>query len=560
MITLNDAWVRAFSRDGVEPVYLVRIFLDPAGATEGVDFFTFATHHGFGYPASVADLRPFAFELDPVTRAFRVGATSVLFRDDGDRALREIMVNYRLRNKLVEIQLGAADLAVADFEPIARLMIANAPKPGGGPISLELVEPLMMLRELDLSGSEALQGTGGWINYHPLELVEELLVRGGLTDLYSTASLDPSNYTSSFSHWNLSRSNKQIPNVQLNTGLRGTANAFDMLQELLVVLGGSFLPNAAGVSSFQAYDPTAGVQRTWTEADVGASVKQEDTYGNIQNKLTVTFGRSEYYPVFQHTRRDDESVAAHATAGVTSGEIAGESIDTPWLNGIAYHRDVSGIPLGATSIIVRFAGIAGICGCHYLGNVHTRPAWAEPSASRPVYLKISRAGDPSSVPEIIRVEDIVQSGLTTVTADDAKTYLRDLEFVIAARGELGTTPTFWNPGEIQHVADITIPVELARRRLERFSNGCPVVTCRTSLRHMDLSVGDFVALVDPEIVGYKLDGSDAGDTWEIIKKQVDPLGDLPGIDWTLCYVPAEFSGSIADDSPPEVEPAPYGEA
>lgn len=554
MRTYNDDWLRAFSRDGVQPVYLMRLYLDPAGTEEGVDFFTFATHPGFGYPASIADVRPFAFELDPVTREFRMGEVSVTIRDGQDRAFRDLAFDYRLRNKIVDLYLGAVGIEEASFERVARLMLGNAPKPSSQTIALSLVQPIELLREVEISGSEALQGTGGWINRHPLELLEEFITRAGLTDLYDAASLDPSNYTASISHWNITRSNKQVAQVGLTTGLRGKANVYELVQEILVLLGGSFLPDEDGVSAFRRYDPGAGIERTWTGVDVGDSVEQTDTYGNVQNELTVTFGRTEYYPVFQHTRRDDESVAAHAVSGVTAGTVAGTPIDSAWLNGVAYHRDVAGIPLAATSIIVRFGGVAGICGCHYDGDVHTRPSWAEPSVDRPVYLQIQRAGDPSSVPEIIRVEDIVQSGVATTAMDDGKTYLTNLEFFIAARGEFGTTSTFWPPGEYQFVADLTIPIALAEQRLQRFSNGCPVITCRTSLRHMALNVGDFVGLVDPEPFGWKLDGSTAADTWEIIRKQVDPLGDTPGIEWTLCFVPPEFSGSIADDSPPSAYP------
>lgn len=86
------------------------------------------------------------------------------------------------------------------------------------------------------------------------------------------------------------------------------------------------------------------------------------------------------------------------------------------------------------------------------------------------------------------------------------------------------------------IIDITIPVAMVQSRLERFANGCPVIKFRTSLRHVDLQVTDIITVTHPLYVEFKSDGSTSAIRWEIISKEIDMLGDSPGVIYTCARV------------------------
>ncbi|MCK6547546.1 hypothetical protein L6R52_16980 [Myxococcota bacterium] len=550
--SFNAVFSSRFARN-VEPIYLVRIYVGAlSGGVEGTDFFTFASKFAanLGYPASVSSVSSFALELDPVTRTFRTGNTSVLFKDDP--AIRRLIVDHWLARKVVDVFLGDVGMSEGSFERMGRFVIRDIRKPDTAQILFEIVDPVTLIKHAEIDG--------WWINQHPLEILDDVLTRAGLSSLYDAASLDPETYDTSISHWNVSRTNKQVPNILLGSGLKGKENASTIIDQLLTLLGGSFIPDEDGVYTFRRYDAGQGIERTWRSTDVG-DVRQVSSHDNTQNELSVTFGRSELYPEYVHTRRDETSISDLSISGVTDGVIAAEPIDTPWLNGIAYTTDT--ITPGATSFIVRYAGVAGICGCHYPSSA-IRPTWAEPSNDRLVYVRLEIAGQSVIAPEIISINDITLSGLTTVYAEDGTTsYRRDLEFHIKDRALFGTEIPLggagnWGNGLIVKVVDLTIPIALAQQRLERFSRGAEILEVTTDLRQLDLSVGDFVAIVDDEPVGRNLDGSDASDTWEIIRKEVLPLDDSPRIQWTLCRV-GSFEGSIVDESPTGTVETEFGD-
>lgn len=549
--SFNAVFSAAFARN-VEPIYLVRVYVGGllGGGTEGVHHFTFASKFAanLGYPASVSSVSSFAHDLDPVTRTFKTGNTSVLFRDDP--AVRRLLVEHRVARRVVDVLLGAVGMAESSFERLGRFVLRDVQKPDTAQLLFDLVDPLEILSTIEIDG--------WWINKHPLVIIEDVLTRAGMISLYDGGSLDPANYTDSISHWNISRSNKPIPFVLLESGLRGKENARTIVEQLLEILGGSFIPDENGIYVFRRYDPDKGIERTWRSPEIGQT-RQVSTFENMQNEFSVTFGRSQYYPIYKHTRRDDAAVSDLAISGISDGVIAASPIDSPWLNGIAYTMDVGGITPSTTSFIVQYAGIAGICGCGYAGNTFLRPFWAEPSSDRLVYLRLELGGQSVLAPEIISVDDIVMSGISYVFVEDGTTQYRvNLEFVIKDRALFGTTsPANWGPGEIIKVVDLTIPLALAEQRLRRFSRGAEVLEVSTDLRHLDLSVGDFVSIVDTEPVGYGLDGSNSDDTWEIIRKEVLPLDDSPRIQWTLCRVHTTFEGSIVDDSPASIEVDPY---
>ncbi len=155
--------------------------------------------------------------------------------------------------------------------------------------------------------------------------------------------------------------------------------------------------------------------------------------------------------------------------------------------------------------------------------------------------------------------------------------LDELEFgdeTVYGRGGLGTTepgaPTpdylsFWrvgtqgstgntNPAEngYPQIVDVTIPIDVAKRILRRFRYGAPEIRVRTTLEHLDLNLGDFVAINGDDIfIGHQQVGLTDDIVWEIVGKQVDVMADSPGIVWDLVFVrDARQPGQIYGFVPP----------
>jgi hypothetical protein len=76
-------------------------------------------------------------------------------------------------------------------------------------------------------------------------------------------------------------------------------------------------------------------------------------------------------------------------------------------------------------------------------------------------------------------------------------------------------------------------VLLADTILDRFANGCPIISCKTPMYKFRLQLGDTVTLDDDNFLGYGFDGLDSGTKWQIIGKEADPLASPPAITWKL---------------------------
>jgi hypothetical protein len=86
------------------------------------------------------------------------------------------------------------------------------------------------------------------------------------------------------------------------------------------------------------------------------------------------------------------------------------------------------------------------------------------------------------------------------------------------------------------VWDITIPIYAAERRVNRFSLGMPTFSCRVSLAHADLQIGDFITVSDDIPLYTSRDGISSSVILEIVGKDVDALADTPGVSLRLAWV------------------------
>jgi hypothetical protein len=106
-------------RAGSSPVYVVKIFANEVEPfVDGDNLHLFATHPGFGVPASVADVGAYSQGYDIVTRDQTSDARTIVFRHDG--AFRALMRSTRLFGCRVEVWLGFARLLEGRSPSLAR--------------------------------------------------------------------------------------------------------------------------------------------------------------------------------------------------------------------------------------------------------------------------------------------------------------------------------------------------------------------------------------------------------------------------------------------------------
>ena len=86
------------------------------------------------------------------------------------------------------------------------------------------------------------------------------------------------------------------------------------------------------------------------------------------------------------------------------------------------------------------------------------------------------------------------------------------------------------------VWDITVLVHAAERRIKRFAKGVPRFRVTLPLRHADLQLGDFISLEDDVPLYEGRDGLNSDVILEIVAKEVDALGDAPGVNLELAWV------------------------
>ena len=64
----------------------------------------------------------------------------------------------------------------------------------------------------------------------------------------------------------------------------------------------------------------------------------------------------------------------------------------------------------------------------------------------------------------------------------------------------------------------------------------PIVDFTTSLKHLDLQIGDFISITHPLYLRHDKNGSDSGTIFEITRKEVDIEVDTPRINWAAAWV------------------------
>ena len=553
----------------------------------------------FQVPIGLDTIGAVSRTLNPFTRKFALASVEVIFTRDG--SFDDYVTNHYPIGKKITLSLGTKDLAITDFEKLGTFIIDTL-TPSEDSWSLTCVEPLLYQLQDDVQGH--------FVMMHPLVVIRNLLNQIGFpTGFLDTASLLPSNNLT-ISHFTLSRfSHRQVPALSFGVpiftagvaaefyspGLNDPEKAAPLVDDMLNLLRGSLVPDRDGVYSYTTFDRSASVVRTLGEDDYA-----EVIYGDLFEDLTSSvdfiadtaafianniLGKKALY-----TYSSPLSERLFGTRA--DGKGYRKEIETKWLGSQGWLVDdlLAGDETASTTIEVGAAPVLGFSGARVNADAPaiTQDADAVPSSTRLVYLLL--VGEPTSastIPfEIIECDGgvpVLPSGGPTryPTGIQNEFYFQDpnnltevvanYRYDIATRGAFGTDlggghpagegpawggsgPGIFASNAQTFVFDITQFIHVARDLINGFQFGAPAAKMRTDYRQADLEEGDFISFVDSRYVRQLKRGADASVVWEIIGKEVDPLGDSPGITFSLRWVRDDVAPITLLESLPFVPP------
>ena len=548
MISLPANWVAAFAKAEAQPVFLVKLTLD-SGTYSATDKYCALTPLNAagtsgGYAVSVARVSPHVMDMDPWTRKPKISEVTVSFINDG--WLSDIFVANRIKNKKVEVLIGEASLAEADYVSILT-GIASHPKCnsyGGGEIVVSDMLRQMIEKKI----------WGNWINQHPIEALEDILTTH--LDIPSaqvdSTSFDPDTYTGSISHYVISRGQNESYFTS-NSLASEPQDAAEVIGEICEMLDGQILWLEDNKIYFKRFDSTTAIVDTWTDDDIAHEITVDEIDGNMRNDIGCAFfsrlgdDHTDWYAIY-----NSDSGAAFTYPGGSDFAVSAFFYKNKWItgHGILYHTsgitDVS--PTVGGTLYVRGMLVYGMCGTRWPSYATlSQPASAVLSTTRYAYLKIDQ--------EIIKVRACTVSAYTSgniqyTSIVDPDTGLlvtsnalpELLTYEVAQRGALGTTPAAHDFRAV--VQDITMAVALCENRLTRWSYGVPIIRVRTNISKYGVQLTDFVALSTTRYAAYGSSGLDANTKWEVIGKSLDLSSGSPKIEWKLAWATQTSPASV----------------
>jgi len=514
-LTPTANWTAAFAQSSVADRFYVEITDNTPTTWSAVS----GTCDQIDAPESVQGVAAISAELDPLTREVQTGQIDVTF---DDAFLRPIIVANRITQAQITVTLGARELASADFiSYFSGIIDSIHPSDDKQGITVSCLDAFGMLKTREI--------VGYWFNQHPLQIIKDILDKAGVpAGLYDATSLDPSQaqYTT-IKHFNMSR---------IRPVVGKPTNAWELVQEVAELINGQFITTAAGKLSFVLFDNSASTDFAW-DADTLLSFSTREVHSRILNEFTVNFSRLDERTdkLTEHTQkylmRDDDSQGNYAYPG-ESDRIMAESLTTDWLDQqvvLAESIDNS----QTTGIIIQGASLPSFCGMCYSGNstLATKPSWTDLGASNKLYVDLDG--------EVITATGYT-FGVAGTTLDNTSGYSYVIDPADGVQDQLGKRPSIaeltgvtrgsspvahdgWDRGAqtATRVYDVTIPQALSEAKIERFGDGIDVIEVTVDLREFPATLGDVGTVTDDTFVRFGKDGTDTGDKWEIIGKELD---------------------------------------
>jgi hypothetical protein len=347
--------------------------------------------------------------------------------------------------------------------------------------------------------------------------------------------------------------------------------ASELLAGLAQIANAAVVETEDGTIKWIPFDSSAAAVDHWDASLLGDTLQVVDSQAYMTNEVRITTQYTK--PSATEYERVERTYVAEraATKTLYGGEEYVYEIQTPWCNAVgALISDITDsattVAVGQTDILdgaVRNYGMTGTVG----GGTAARAV--NSTASRYAYLEIEGGGlsrrvrgDTALDPEIIRADNssITATGVS-VSVDDPLTetsvtryHSFNLSFTNCSRGKLGTTAAAHYAGTL--VYDVTQQALLAAELLDRFEHGVPVVRCTLPIWMLEPQVCELVTIDEELVSTVGIDGITSAKKWEIIGKEIDPLGDSPGVHYTLALAECPLSnGSDSYDhivSPPSL--------
>tara|TARA_R100001510_G_scaffold57253_1_gene64758 strand:- start:3894 stop:6956 length:3063 start_codon:yes stop_codon:yes gene_type:complete len=530
--------------------------------------------------------------VDPVGRTVTGSNLTLEVVDDG--TIRSWSASHNLKGKKVHIKLGFEGLSDSDFLTVYVGEIDDIlPRQASLTISLK-----------DSLGKIKSKYGGNFIGVHPVSALKELIQAGNrsldLTSDFDSTDFDPTTYSSTISHFACtSVSMQDTEAVMVNTspgmqnsdlspgvnfrddgyGATGVLPTKDqpfvavrpLIDEICKVLQGTCFVDEAGKVRLKLFDASAASVRTLTVDDYD-EIDQAEAHARTINRVRFTSSNSNQG--ISYMRQDANSVAALGEFDAQFNLAFMMPISFVARRGIAYTPSTTQDLTIDGGMVTGFTGTRG--SIQYTGFSSTSfvPATdAGLTGSRTAKVAIlSRPFNKSgsilcssavSIPTTLSGNNVSPRGWYHFFDNDGQTSaslisaIQQVDYSGTYTGDSVNVTQDTDDMDQFEVADVTPASRMADILLERFSRGCMVVKIRTSLRHIDLQLGDIIELETdrPLLDGADFDNAALSITckWEIIEKEIE-LGDAPGVSFTLCQAslstrPATGNVDVIDAQP-----------
>ena len=585
MLTLNANWKTAFDGGQRVPVFLVTITCNDSTSYRFLcadrNVLANATLGLVGVEINPAS-------IDDLTRLGSVGSLSLTFVDEARQVgrMRALIAAKLLKGQKVTLEIGEVSLSESDYEYLAENQQIDTIEVGTGEIKIALLDTVGQMLDKAIASYQ-------WPG-HPCRVLRNALALALPTGMVDTAAFDEKDFTDT-SHFVVSRHQwynaSDLDWTQVISGgssrgseqRGGTAHGAGIFltdtaqpQPMRTFLGacaqlvlGSLVGTNAGTVTLKRFDRAGTVDRTFSEYEVAEFKQEEDIYRNTYNDVRI-IGRDKdneactLWRIESTDAKDD-----HAWPGETEHalELAWPGGNTseahPWLN--AFQQMQTGSPTTSfdateTELWLWYPHLFGFCGTTVedgSGNeveptsTPTQQTEHTLTSDRPAYFLITTqppgtdAADGALPAEIVKATAFAYGSTTVwreVTGPEGgpKRFWAWGKYTVT-RGQYGTTAQDWSTAQglgTVYVYDITIPVWLAEQVLDRHVYGVPMISFKVPSRHLDVELGDRVALERASYLGPSRGSTGAGDNglttstvWEVVEKSPELFGANPG--WRL---------------------------
>ena len=522
-----------------------------------------------GLPPSLLDINPIRASLDVDGNAFSLGGIELTIADDD--WWRGIVEDYDVGSATVRLYL--ADERMESITAGKLLFEGFVEDWSGedGRITVECL-PGAALRLLET------EVAGHWESLHPLEIFRDILdsIQSGLYDEESTDPYQPN--LIDISHFNMTRTDQArftAPGVVLGLGGAAGTNAVDgsvpargLIESLAEPLPGAFVIDDAERWRFIRHDLDAAVNHAWTADDI-SSIRPTTMLSNRFNSLYVSIGigledTTFYRPTDSQLRvknidkpLDRIEFEFDNADGISRwGRRITRRYQTEWLSQVVISDQLfSAVTPGEIQLLPHISpAFIGVCGAGFGPSARvingTQDIWRtiDVDLGRVTYL-IGSDGTRTNRRAIAKIINMEFSWANAGIMFDefgqqwpmfgpavSNGWLLDYEKSTFPEFGSGNFPVVFTD---KFVYDLTIPAYFAEYALRRFADGAPKLEVRhEGLSQIDVEFGDTVT-IDYEDIAFARNGVDGltnTTKWQVTGKEIDPIGDQPGITFEVTHL------------------------